>query len=132
MKRAFSRLILVALLAACGTPQEQCIGTATRELTAVRELRAEVAANLARGYGWESYEVARMVWVICGEWPPKEKGGEGRPRYCLEEEKDVFRRRVAIDPEAEGRKLAGLKAREAALSREAAAAIAECKVVHPE
>ena len=38
-------------LAACGTPQEQCIGAATRDMQVVNRLIAEVQGNLARGYG---------------------------------------------------------------------------------
>ena len=51
MPRNLAALAFLALLAACGTPQEQCIGRQTREYRTVAALLAEVNGNLARGYG---------------------------------------------------------------------------------
>ena len=44
MRRPFSLLLLVAALTACGTPQEQCIRTNTRDLSEaeLEQLFAEV------------------------------------------------------------------------------------------
>ncbi|WP_347311295.1 hypothetical protein [Defluviimonas sp. SAOS-178_SWC] len=120
-------LLLTALVAACGTPQEQCIRTATRELRTLDRLIAETEANLARGYTYEEHEIMRHEWTRCDDWV------RGTPvRMCFEPVWDTVRRPVAIDPEAETRKLEGLQARRKALGRQADAAIAACRARYPE
>lgn len=131
MRRILTLAVLL-LVTACGTPQENCIRAATRDLRAVTALIAEIEGNLARGYAWETYEIERTHWVICGYYPPATEGGTPRPRYCLEDDTDIIRRRVAIDPEAEQRKLAALKKKLTELNRKAAADIAACKAEFPE
>ena len=120
-------LVAMALLASCGTPQEQCIRSATREIATVDRLIAETEANLARGYAYESKEVIHYEWQRCDDWSPGT-----RPRMCFEPVWDTVRKPVAIDPQVEARKLAGLKARRAALARQAAPAIAACRENYPE
>lgn len=120
-------LLLVALVTACGTPQEQCIRTATREVRTLDRLIAETETNLARGYTYEEYQVVRHEWTRCDDWV------HGTPvRMCFEPVWDTVRRPVAIDPQAEQRKLDGLKARRNALGRQAEAAIAACWAQYPE
>ncbi|SIS64712.1 hypothetical protein [Phaeovulum vinaykumarii] len=136
MRPAFA-LPLLAVLAACGTPQERCINSATRELRAVSALRAETEANLARGYAWEEYTITRSRWEWCAAppLPPKPDGTQPPPlppRMCLEEYTDTARRRVAIDPAAETRKRDNLIARERQLERQARADVAACKARFPE
>jgi hypothetical protein len=128
-----ARLFLpaLALLAACATPQEACIGNATRELRTLDTLIAETEANLARGYAFETIEVTRPEWVICGYYPAKPKQ-QPKPRYCFQDVTETSRREVAIDPAAEKRKLAGLVERRRALNGPAASAIAECRARYPQ
>ena len=130
---------LTALLAACGTPQEQCIRTATRELRTVERLLAETEANLRRGYAYEEFEVTTTEWVICDIQPPLPPpnpdgtpGKRPRPRYCLDDVTETVRRPVAIDPAVEQRKRAGLIEKRKELTRRAAAQIEACKVRYPE
>ena len=125
-----SLFILPLILVACGTPQELCIRQATAELRAVTAQRETVEANLARGYGYEIYEVTHREWELCGVQPAPGSGSE--PRYCLEEVTDRFKRRVAIDPLGEKQRLAGLRARETVLKRQAADAIGACQRDFPE
>lgn len=127
-------LVLLALLAACGTPQEQCINRSTREYRAVSDLLAEVEGNLARGYAWEEYAVTRTRWEVCGYQTVTRKDGTvvQRPRMCLEDYTDTLRRRAAIDPLAEERKRDALVQRKNALARQAQADIATCKATYPE
>ncbi len=129
--------ILVAALAACGTPQEQCIGTATRELRTVDRLIAETKGNLARGYSYETEEITRTEWVICDyvQDPAPTPGAplpKPRPRYCFDDVTDTVRREVAIDPGLERRKLAGLEEKRRDLNRRAAAAIEVCQAKYPQ
>ena len=120
-------LLLVALVAACGTPQEQCIRAATRDVRTLDRLIAETEANLARGYTYEEHEIVRHEWMRCDDWV------RGTPvRMCFEPVWDTVKRPVAIDPAAEQRKLDGLKARRKALGLQAEAAIAACRAQYPE
>ena len=59
-------LAMLGLVAACGTPQEQCIGRATREIRTVDRLMSEVQGNLDRGYGYEYITVFELDYVECG------------------------------------------------------------------
>ena len=129
MNRVVLPLLLV--LAACGTPQEQCIGRATRDLRTVERLLAETTANLDRGFAYEEVIVYRPVRVICDyvEYPPPADGSPTpppRPRYCWDEREEIERRPRAIDPADERAKLAGLTAKRTQLTRSAAGPIAAC------
>ncbi|MCB2110615.1 MAG: hypothetical protein H6895_00490 [Defluviimonas sp.] len=125
-------LATVVALAACGTPQEQCIRGATRELGTVDRLIAETEATIARGYGYRTDEVVRWAWTVC-DTVPIAAPGRATPRpMCWEPYTDTVRRPVAIDPAAEARKLAALKARRTALVRQAEAAVRACRAQYPE
>lgn len=125
--RRFALILFVAALAGCGTPQERCIGSATREIRTLDRLIGETRADLARGYGYETREVMRHQWRRCDDWVA------GTPsRMCFEPVWHTVKRPVAIDPAAEQRKLDGLVARRGALMAQAAPAIAACKAKFPE
>lgn len=123
-------LMLVLAIAACGTPQDRCIRAATQELRTLDTLIAETEANLARGYGYETREIVRHVWTWCDDY----LGPDHRyhRRMCFEPVYDTVERPVAIDPEAEARKLDALKSRRAALARRAQDAVAACRAEFPE
>ena len=123
-------LLLPFILSACGTPQEQCIRTNTRELRQVDALIAETEANLARGYGYEQYTVTDWDWEPCFIGRPTPRGYA--PPMCWEPYERTERRAVAIDPQAEQRKLAALEARRKVLARQAAPVIAACRAQYPE
>lgn len=126
-------LLTCLALAACGTPQEQCIGRNTRELRVVSNLLAEVEGNLARGYAWQQREITRTEWRDC---PVRVRGKDGKGHWvgrpCLDEVTDTERFRVPIDPAAEQRKAANLRQRKAALAGQAERAVAACRAAYPE
>lgn len=126
-------LPVLAVLAACGTPQQQCIARNTREYRTVSELLAEVEGNLARGYAWEERQVSSHEWDDC---PAVVRGHHGERyavlRPCLRHVIDTERFRVPIDPLSEARKRDGLAARQAALTPGAEAAIRACRAAFPE
>ncbi len=126
-------LLPVLIVAACGTPQERCIGRNTSEYRTVARLVAEVEGNLARGYAWEEREVMRSVWDDC-PYSFRDKDGNRRIGYrpCLRDVVDTERYRVPIDPAAETRKRDNLVARKAALAPSAARAVDACKTAYPE
>ena len=123
-------LLLLPLLAACGTPQEQCIARVTRDLRVVDRLIAETETNINRGYAMEEVTVWRMEWVVCA--PPKPGMKPPPPRMCMDREPDTVLRPKAIDIAEESRKLKQLKDKRAQLSRDATPLIEQCRIAYPE
>jgi hypothetical protein len=125
----------LALLAACGTPQEQCINRETRELRVIERLIAETQGNLDRGYGFEEVTVFTTEYVDC---TPQVIVPEGEPvpaverRLCLDEVPETVRRPVALDLAEEQRKLASLQQRRQQELGRAEQVIAACKAAYPE
>lgn len=124
-------LPLLALLAACGTPQEQCIRQNTRDLRTVDRLIAETEGNLDRGYAFETITEYDDYWAYCPQ--PQVPGAPPVPdRLCLKERAVTVQRPKAIDLNDEARKLESLKTKRAELSRRAEALVASCKEQYPE
>lgn len=129
---------ILAILVACGTPQEQCIARETRDLRVVDRLIAEAEGNLQRGYAFEDVVVSRTVWVNCDPIPvpPPADGAPPptppKPRLCLDDQDKTITRPVAIDLAAEQSKLAGLKAKQKQLALSANLSITACRKTYPE
>lgn len=130
MKRLF--FLTLATLAACGTPQEQCISRNTRDLRTVDRLIQEAEGNLARGYAYETVTVYEDYWTYCFPRHPKTGEPPPPPRMCLDERAVSEQRPKAIDLNEEARKLDSLKAKRKQLARQAEAVIAQCKAQYPE
>lgn len=124
-------LVAFALLAACGTPQEQCINRNTRDLRVVERLIAETQGNLDRGYAFETITEYEDYWATCPQ-PQVPDAPPVPPQLCLKDRAITVERPKAIDLAEEARKLDGLKAKRKDLSRQAEAVIAQCKVEYPE
>jgi hypothetical protein len=125
-------MISVALgLAACGTPQQQCIAQVSRDLRVVDRLIVESEGNLARGYAYADVVRTRTVFEDCTPHPTPERPNP-RPRQCLEEVSETVSRPVAIDLNVEAAKLASLKARRTQMATATAQAIAVCQQQYPE
>jgi hypothetical protein len=118
-------------LTACGTPQEQCVNRATRDMRVVDRLIAETEGNIDRGYAYEEVTVYQTEWVDC---TPRVAAGQPAPppQMCLDDVPRTERKAVAIDLVAEAAKLDSLKAKRAQQSRTASSAIAACKSQYPE
>ncbi|MBA3908418.1 MAG: hypothetical protein C0524_00740 [Rhodobacter sp.] len=121
----------LALLAACGTPQEQCINRNTRDLRIVDRLIDETERNLDRGYALEQVTVYEDYWDYCPQ-PQIPGAPPAPPRLCLEERAVTETRPKAIDLTEEARKLESLKIKRKELARKAEAVIAQCKAEYPE
>ena len=130
MKR--TALSALCLLAACGTPQEQCTNRNTRDLRTVDRLIAEARGNLDRGYAYEEITISTPAWDYCDAAPVVEGEPVPPPRLCLEDHEETITRPKAIDLADEARKLDGLQTKRAQLARAAAPVIAQCKAEHPE
>jgi hypothetical protein len=124
-------LAAFALLAACGTPQQQCISYNTRDLRTVDRLIVEVEGNLERGYAFEKTTVYEDYWGYCPQ-PQLPDAPPVKPQLCLKERAVTVERPKAIDLAAEARKLDGLKIKRKELARKAEAVTAQCKAQYPE
>lgn len=124
MKR-LSALALLVLLTACGTPQEQCISRATRDIRTVDRLMSEVQGNLDRGFAYETYTVYDIDYIDCST--------EADPgRVCAIRVAEEERRPVAIDLATEKVKLDQLRAKRSELLQSSAPVVAQCRVEFPE
>lgn len=130
MKRLL--LLTFVALAACGTPQEQCISRNTRDLRTVERLIAESEGNLQRGYAFETVTVYEDYWTYCERPAPAEGEPAPPPRLCMDERAVTEKRPKAIDLNEETRKLDSLRAKRQQLTRQAEAVIAQCKAQYPE
>lgn len=124
--------LALATVAACGTPQEQCINRNTRDLRTVDRLIAESEGNLQRGYAYETVTVYEDYWTSCPLPAPVEGEPAPKPRLCLDERPVTEQRPKAIDLNEEARKLDSLTQKRKQLARQAEAVIAQCKAQYPE
>ena len=123
--------LALAALAACGTPQEQCISRNTRDLRTVDRLINEAEGNLARGYAFETVTVYEDYWTTCDR-SAREGQPAPPPRLCLDERPVTRRQPKAIDLKEEARKLDSLREKRKDLARQAEKVIAACKAQYPE
>lgn len=121
----------LALLAACGTPQERCINSATQDMNVVTQLIAETKGNLQRGFALQKETVYRTEFKDCT--PSAVKGQPTpRPRMCPVQVPDTITKPVAIDLTAENAKLTSLEKKRAQQAKVAEAAIKQCRALHPQ
>lgn len=127
-------LVLLGLLAACGTPQEQCIRSNTRDLRTVEKLIAESQGNLDRGYAIDRYEVTVPDWEPCIRYLPGRNGEPPRPvtSHCRSWDTEVRTRPRAIDLSQEAKQLKQLQAKRRDLAAQAQSVVAQCQRLYPE
>lgn len=128
-------LAALALLAACGTPQEQCISRGSRDLRTLDRLIAETQGNLDRGFAYVEVRVPETIEYTCyepGEPNPDGSPGAPVPSRCERHSFSIEQRAVAIDLNAERAKLASMRAKRPELVRAAEAAAAACRQAYPE
>ncbi|WP_102226259.1 hypothetical protein [Acidimangrovimonas sediminis] len=127
-------LSLMLALAACATPQQQCIDRETRDLQVVSRLIAQLETDLARGYTLKAHRVRDVQWVPCGPFPrPRDRHGRPiGPDMCLAEVGRTVERPAAFDMAAARKELAQLKVKRRELERRAGPAIAACRQAYPD
>ncbi|MGR3343397.1 MAG: hypothetical protein ACU0DI_09280 [Paracoccaceae bacterium] len=116
-------ILALLLLAACATPLERCIASATKELRVLSGLIASTQANINRGYAIVTENYFVTLEQVCGEV-------EGEKVYCdvpVAKSRDVP---VAIDLNAEQAKLNSLLTKRAGLGDQAEARIEYCNIQH--
>ncbi|MDG1280721.1 MAG: hypothetical protein P8O10_05385 [Pseudorhodobacter sp.] len=133
LNRSFWMMGGCLLLIACGTPQERCINTATRDLRILDRLIGETEANIARGFAIEEVTRTSSRWTICQPGHPATRDHPARrAEWCFKDYRYTVERPKAINLTAEREKLAGMQQKRAELARTASPAIAQCKATHPE
>lgn len=134
MKKTAAFLVLTTL-AACGTPQEQCISRNTRDLRTVEKLISESQGNLQRGYAIERYQVTVPDWEPCVRYA-RGTAEDPTPRpvttTCRTWDTETRSRPRSIDLAQEARQLAQLQAKRKELARNAEAVIAQCRKAYPQ
>lgn len=118
-------------LAGCGTPQQQCIGSVTRDLRVVDQFIAETQGNLQRGYAYATATRAVPKYVDCTPDPTANRPNP-RLRTCLVSTEQTYSQPVAIDLDAEAAKLASLQAKRQQLAQAASPAILACQQQYPQ
>jgi len=114
-------LLACLCLAACATPQERCVASATRDLTTVNALIAETEATIARGYALRREVGTTSRLSFCFE------GGDNVGfRYCRKERLETRERPVAVDLQLERRKLNSLRAKRTELELVSQRQVAAC------
>lgn len=121
-------LPLVAITA-CATPQEQCLGQATRDARINAGLIAQTQANIERGFGLRTEERVREVRRLCrGET----ESGEAVVTRCEEVRVTQVQVPVALDLNAERAKLASLIQQRDKLASRTQAKVSQCRALYPE
>ena len=128
-RTAFPTLAALALLAACGTPQEQCIAREGRELRTLTQLAEDTRANLSRGYGLEERQEVTERRRRC---EGTDDAGNTFTYRCDKVEVETVQVPVTLNLTAEAQKLEQLEARIARERARVQAAAATCRQVYPD
>ena len=115
-----SSLAALLILAACATPQERCVNAATEDLRVVNALIAETRANIARGYAIVREPETRVGIRFC-------TGRSNNLVLCTDNETTNRERPVALDLDAERRKLRSLEEKRRELEVRTRRDIAACE-----
>lgn len=130
MKWLLATPVLLAL-AACGTPQQQCVRLASHDMVVLDRLIAETQGNIARGFGYAQTVETRPEFVDCTPrlWDDETAPA---PQMCLEDVPHTVSKPIALDLQAEAAKLASMQKRRAEMAKTLAPAIADCQARYPE
>lgn len=119
----FLSLAALALLVACASPRERCEREASRDLDILNGLIAESEATLERGYAYEEVRYPDVRVRLCYN-----NGGPGF--FCGSNRVRTERRPVAVDLDAERRKLATLEEKRRELVLRTQREVAACQALN--
>jgi hypothetical protein len=122
-------LLAALALAACETPRESCLSSATRDLSVVESLIRQTQGNISRGYAIERDQEVTVDRDFCRV---EREDGSIRLRPCDRTRVENIRRPVAIDLRSEQAKLDSLLERRAALASATAARQQACLATYPQ
>ena len=125
----YAPVLVISLLAACGTPLERCVSRETREIRIVDSLIFEARNVLARGYKIEREEFRTSEYQLCEV--EKDVDGEIISRYfCWKQVTQYRDKAVSVDLDEERRKLKQLEVRREMLVQLSGSAIEQCKATY--
>jgi len=127
--RSLFALAPFALLAACATPQQQCLNNVTQELRVNAYLIAQTQGNLKRGYAIDREQRVSRGFDMCRE---RDSDGVVSTRLCRTTQVRDVNVPQAINLDVERDTLDQLLARQAVLQKQASAATAQCRALYPE
>lgn len=118
-----------ALLAACATPQQQCLNNVTQDLRVNQFLIAQTQGNIDRGFAVDREQRVSRGFDMC-----RERGRDGVATTTLCRTTQVRDVNVpkAINMDVERGTLDQLLAKRAILQRQSTAATAQCRALYPE
>lgn len=122
---ALATVVLLMILSACATPQQQCIARETSDYRALLAQIAEVEATIARGYALHRQTIPYSEARFC-------KTSSGAVYPCKRTRFHRLETPVTVDISAQRKQLKVLKSKRAKLSPRAQAAIAACRHAHRE
>ena len=123
-------LTALLALAACLAPREACLNEVSRDLRVVRGLIDDTQATLDRGYAIRTETRLVQYQEFC--FRHGKKNGRGHFTFCDRIQAVTSREPVAVDLDAERRKLNSLKRKERDLIARTQANIESCKKAYPE
>jgi len=109
MKRYLLALLLP--LAGCSTSLEQCVNRSTKELRVVDDLITRTEGNIERGYALESRAEMNLGLQLC-------TSPSANFHFCTAAQTNPQHTPVAIDLDAERRKLTELRSKRAVLKHQ--------------
>ena len=122
MFRHITLVTLLLTLAACATPQKQCIAKASKTLRQAQRDVTRIEGNLARGYAIHRQTILVPTVEICTK-------PDGSTYSCIDHDHRTVETPVAIDVAEEKRKLSALKTlirkEQPSVQKAAAACVAE-------
>ncbi|SEM74525.1 hypothetical protein SAMN04488003_10452 [Loktanella fryxellensis] len=119
----------LVLLAACATPQQQCLSNVTQDLRVNAFLIAQTQANLDRGFAIDRQQRVSRGFDMCRE---RNRDGSIDTRLCPVQKVRTVNVPQAINLTVERDTLNQLLATRANLERRTAAATAQCRTLYPE
>ncbi|PTX54864.1 hypothetical protein C8N43_3686 [Litoreibacter ponti] len=121
------RALLLLMLAACTDPRQACLNAAVEDLRIVQALIADTEATIERGYAIQTETRTAIYTNFCV--------GTGRSdvgfTFCNYPYPVTTRKPVAVDLNAERRKLTSLRQKERELRRDSLRAQQACETQFP-
>lgn len=120
-------ILPVLFLAACADPRQACLNDAVKDLRIVQALIADTQATIQRGYAIQT----ETRTVIYSNFCVGTGFDHGRFTFCNYPQPVTTRTPVAVDLDAERRKLRSLRSKERELKRESLLAQQRCEQQFP-
>ncbi|WP_386683581.1 hypothetical protein [Loktanella sp. R86503] len=119
----------IALLAACATPQQQCLNTVSEPLRVNAFLIAQTQANLDRGFALDEQQRVSRGFDMCRQ---RDRDGNVSTHLCPTTKVRTVNVPQAINMDVERDTLDQLLARQAILEKQASAKANQCRALYPE